>query len=51
MNYDLNNKISSQDQNCEFIENTVISYHNINRCMNRSDVNNFYIFVLIFALF
>ena len=27
INYILNNKISSQDQNCEFIENTVIPDH------------------------
>ena len=27
INYILNNKISLQDQNCEFIENTVISDH------------------------
>ena len=27
INYILNNKISLLDQNCEFIENTVIPYH------------------------
>ena len=35
INYILNDKISLQDQNSEFIENTVIPDHCINRCINR----------------
>ena len=33
-NYILNYEISLQDQDCEFIENTVYPYYRINKCIN-----------------